>query len=342
MVEAGSGGLFAGAVSSYLPQDSPVLAKSDHCLSVMEKNGLFEPDLSESSLYNTADKSPPISVNLQQTVDLRLNYLPTSVHRFLPLSNNDLDQASDGEKSPLIPYFYSSQGSTSFASQGHLDSPTDYYQPANSFNAAEDSTHNTGLIDELCYHDLFLLEDGTTSPVAQVEHGERGIYKTEIYDGNDYDGYSQNISTLSHGATLSPLGTRIDSTNPVIFPSTSDTIRQYLNSFPQPATLSEVARYDIGFTPTPLYAPTPLLIETESLVERLERLALEWVEPTIVDDDQCTVDNWNPGVDTPYQGSSRAIIPLETQKWLRNNLEDITNEWVPDNDCLYPEDIDYH
>lgn len=345
MIEAGSDGLFARAISSYLPQNNPVSAKSDQCLLVMEKNGLFEPDLSESSLYDTADESPPSSVDLQQTVDLRLNNLPTPVHRFLPLSNNNLDQTSNRRKRPQFTHSHSSQGSTSFASQYHLDSPTNYYQPVNSSsNAAEANTHNNYLIDELFYRDLFLPEDDTTSPGAPVEHGEHGehgIYRTEIYDGNDYDGYFQNISTSSHGATLSPLGTRIDNTNPAIFLSTSDTIRQYLNSFPQPATLSEAARNDIAFTPTPIYAPTPLAIESESLVERLERLALDWVEPTI-EDDQCTMEDWNSGVDTTYTSSSRTPIPLETLKWLRKDLEDITNEWALDNDCVYPEDIDYY
>lgn len=347
MIESGFEGLFAGAISSYLPQNNPhsfslnkresVSAKSDHDLSVMDGGGLFEPDLSGSSLYDTADESPPRSVDLHQTVDLRLNYLPTSVHRFLPLSNNDLNQNSDGEKGPpRFTHFHSSQGSTSFASQDHLGSLTDYYQPANpSSNAAEANTHSTNLF----------LKNSTASPMALVKHrehwghGEHGVCGTKIYDGNDY---FQNISTSSHGTTLSLLGTRIDNTNPAIFLSTSDTIRQYLNSFPQPATLSGVARNGIAFTPTPLYAPTPLAIEGESLVERLERLALDWVEPTIVEDDQCTMEDWNPGVDTTYKSISRTPIPLETLKWLRKNLEDITNEWVPDNDCLYPEDIDYY
>lgn len=288
----------------------------------MEKNGLFENDPSEPSLYDTADESPPKSVDLQRTVDL---------------------ESSDGEENSRFTHFQSSQGSASAASQHHLDSSRDYYHAANSSsNITKAIAHGTDLADEPCYRDLFLLEGDTTSPVAQIENPELGICETDIHDGKDAGANFQNISTLSHNNAFSPVGKIMGNKIPQISLSTSDTIREYLNSCPQPVTPSETARCDIAFTPAPLYAPTPLSTTGESLVERLERLAVDWVEPIIIEEAEFNMGDMNFGVRTTNKSRSRTPIPPETVKWLRQNLEDIANEWVPASDDLYPEDIYYY
>lgn len=321
MIETEYGGLSTGAISSYLLQNLKS-AESDECLWGMEKNELFEHDPSETSLYDTADESPPKSVDLQQTVDL---------------------ESSGGEDNSRFSHFQSSQGIASAASQHCLDSSQDYYHVANfSSNDAKAITHGTDWADEPCYRDLFLLEGNTASSVARTKNTELGIYETNIHDGKDGGTNFQNISTLPYSNTSNLVETIMDNTIPPISHSTSDTIREYLNSCPQPVTLSETARRDIAFAPAPLYAPTPLAITGESLVERLERLAVDWVEPIIIEDAESNMGDDTFGARTINKSGSRAPIPLETVKWLRQNLEDIANEWVPASDYLYPEDIYYY
>lgn len=302
------------AVSSHSIQNHPAPTKCEFTHWMTQQERPIETP-SESSLYETADESPPEPVDMHQSVGLGpMNFPPAPAYKLFSLANADPLHAGSPESSP-----------------GRADSASPYdldfngycycYQSGDpSTNPTTPNTSGTDFLNEIGCGDLLLLKDDTVPGVTPV--GQLGIHKRKFHSGSDCnDNAKGSIPSISPSQT----GTNMDTRNPS--PRASEVIRQYLDAFVTPTTTTRI-RHDIPFTPTPLHSPIPLTIGHETAVERLERLAMDWEEPPVT---EATANNCSCGAHTAYQSNSRALLSPGIVEWLRQDLESTAREWLPNN-----------